>query len=208
MGAVDHRRAGIRVVPNPGQYLFARLEIDADRRFVQQQHRGTMNNSTGEVEKALHAAGECMHGILCPVAEAHLLQRPLAALLRVVARESLHTGEMPYVLCGAQRRVQRERLRHQPKRAPKPAPVGLWRLTIDQNTTAIGSKQSGKDRERGGLARAIGSQQPGNFTGPQRQADIVECETSTVTLRNLDRLEYRCLSRTHLSITPPSSSSA
>src|SRR5208282_342528 len=110
MGAVNYRRAGIRVVPNPRQYLFARLEIDADRWFVQQQHRGPMNNSIGEVEKALHAAGECMHRIVGPVAEAHLFQHTPAGLGRVVARESLHTGEMPYVLCCAKSRVERERL--------------------------------------------------------------------------------------------------
>ena len=156
-----------------------------------------MNNSTSEVEKALHPAGERMHGIVGAVDQTDLLQRPPAILLRIVTRESLHACEMPYVLRRAKRGIQRERLRHQPKHPSQSSRVALSRLTIDKNMTAIGFKYSSQNRQRRGLARAVGSEQGGNFTWPYCEADIVKRKPRAVTLRNLDRLEKWCLCRTH-----------
>ena len=99
-----------------------------------------MNNSTGQVEQALHPTGERMHRIAGAIAETDLLERPPAILLRIVAREPLHACEMPYVLRRAEGGIQRERLRHQPKHPSQSSRVARSRLTIDKNMTAIGFK--------------------------------------------------------------------
>src|SRR5208283_5534527 len=105
-----------------------------------------MNNSTGQVEQALHPAGECMHRIFGAIGETDFLERPPAILLRIVARDPLHACEMPYVLRRAERWVQRERLRHQSEHPSQSSRVTLSRLTIDKNMTAIGFKHSRKNR--------------------------------------------------------------
>src|SRR5258708_32944405 len=107
-----------------------------------------MNNSTGQVEQALHPTGERMHRIAGAIAETDLLERPPAILFRIVAREPLHACEMPYVLRSAKRGIQRERLRHQPKHPSQSSRVALSRLTIDNNITAIWFKQTSQDRQR------------------------------------------------------------
>src|SRR5580700_2309903 len=100
-----------------------------------------------------------MHRIAGAIAETDLLERPPAILVRIVAREPLHACEMPYVLLRAKRRIQRERLRHQPKHPSQSSRVAVSRLTIDKNMTAIGFNQGSQNRQRRGLARAVGSEQ-------------------------------------------------
>src|SRR5260370_22871131 len=115
-------------------------------------------------------------------------------------RESLHACEVPYVLCGAQCRIERERLRHQPEHPSESAAVALWRLAINKDPSAIRLQQSGKDRERGGLARAIGSEQPRNFPGLHRKTYVVERVASAIALRDLDSFEDWCFNHTHLAL--------
>jgi hypothetical protein len=54
--------------------------------------------------------------------------------------------------------------------------------SVYKDTTAVRSQQSGKDRQGGRFAGAVGSEQRGNFTGLHREADIVEREAIAVAL--------------------------
>src|ERR1700691_726838 len=152
-----------------------------------------MDNPTSQVQQPLHPTGERMHRIAGAIAETDLVERALAMLYCVVVGESLHACEMPYVLRRAKRGIQRERLRHQPQQPSQSSRVALSRLTIDKNMTAIGFKDSRKNRQRRGLARAVGSEQGGNFTWPYCEAYIIKRKPRAVTLRNLDGLEKWCL---------------
>src|SRR6266478_6440122 len=93
-----------------------------------------------------------MHRIAGPVAETDLFQHSRARIARVISRESLHMREMPYVLRGAEPRIERERLRHQPKHTSESAPVSHWRFPVYKDATMIGSKQRCEDRQRRRLA--------------------------------------------------------
>ncbi len=141
VSAVYHCRTSLRAAPNQSQDLLARLQIDADRRLIEHQHRGPMNDSAGEVETALHPARKRLHRVVGALPEPDFLQHPRTGLARRDARHALHPREVPNILRRAQTRVERERLRHQPEHAPECAWIGFRRLAIDQHAAAIGAHQ-------------------------------------------------------------------
>src|SRR5260370_24016878 len=114
-----------------------------------------------------------MHRIAGPVAETDLFQHSRARIARVISRESLHLREMPYVLRGAERRIERERLRHQPKHASESAPVSHWRFPVFNEGIMIWAEQMCRERERSLFASLVGSKQIGILAGPYRDTGIV-----------------------------------
>src|ERR1700733_6488321 len=64
MRAVEHRDTGISQSANRRQDAFAWRRIDADSRFVEEQHLWSMNHPAGEIEPPLHSARERPDGII------------------------------------------------------------------------------------------------------------------------------------------------
>src|SRR5436309_243044 len=63
-------------VADEGPHLIAALRIEAERRLVEKQHLGGVQQPAGDLEAAFHATGKCLHQIVAPVPQLeHLEQR-------------------------------------------------------------------------------------------------------------------------------------
>ena len=100
----------VQVVPDrrPG------LRVQADRGLVEEQHLRRVHQAAGDLEPALHAAGELHDDVGAAVGQRHHLQDLVDPALGVGAAQPVEVGVEPEVLLGGQLQVQGLLLEDQP----------------------------------------------------------------------------------------------
>ena len=130
----------------------AALRVDADRRLVEDQHVGIVDQRGGDVEAPLHAAAEELRLVAGAIGEADQLQRRVDALAQQRAGQAVERAEELEVGGGAEVLVDRELLRHDADAA-----LGVGRV--------LGQLERGSRRCR--RRPAAGRRRPGRTASPR-----------------------------------------
>ena len=139
------------------------LRIDADRRLVEEQHVGIMDERGRDVQAPLHAAAERARLVPGAIDQADEVQRGVDALVEQRARQAVERTEEAQVRCGAEVLVDREFLRHDAD-----ATLGVEAVfaqldaigaCADEHLAAVGADQSAEHRDRRRLAGTVWAEQ-------------------------------------------------
>ena len=93
------------------------------------------------------------------------------------------------ILIAAQRRIERDGLRHEAHPAAQREVSRRGCRAADAHGAGVGFAQGGEQREGGGFARAVGTEQADNFSGVDRYTDAVEDEARTEALAQTNRFK-------------------
>ena len=85
-----------------GPELVAGLRIEAERGLVEEQDFGRVQQAAGDLQAALHAAGELLHWIVAAVPELEQLEQPFDALLADLARDFVEDAVEVHVFVGGE----------------------------------------------------------------------------------------------------------
>src|SRR5690625_3790492 len=152
----------------------ARLRVDADRRLVEDEQLGPVEEPDADVEAALHAAGELLRRVLGAVGEPDELEHLGSALPQLGTAQAVQPAEEHEVLPGAELGVDRQVLRDEPELPlrcdlPRPHPP-----PTDAHLPRVGCEQPGDDGDRRRLARTVGPEQPVGLAGGDVEGHIVD----------------------------------
>ena len=100
------------------------LRIDADRRLVEHEQRGLVDEAAAEVQPPLHAAAEILGEIVGAVAKLRDAERRIDRCRERVAARAIQLAEVRQVLARREVLVDRELLGHEPDRASRGFAVG------------------------------------------------------------------------------------
>ena len=150
---------------NPG------LRVEADRRLVEEQHPRRVQQTAGDLQAALHAAGVGGHRAPPAIPEPdhleHLAQpRPERRLGHAV-----QVGVEAQVLLPRQVVVQRGVLEHQADVAAHGVPFGGDVVTRDPGGARSRVRQGAQDLDRGGLARPVRAEEAEGLSGGYLEVD-------------------------------------
>ena len=142
----------------------AGLGIDPDRRLVEDEELGAVKEADGDVEPALHASREFLGDVGCPIRQADHFEHLGDPALEGVSGHPVETAEERHVLGRRQVGVDGQVLGHQPDVGLGSNGSGGHHLTVDPHLSPVELEQPGDHRNRGGLAGAVGTQQPVSLT--------------------------------------------
>ncbi len=150
----------------------AALRIDAGSRLVEQNDARAMNDATGDVEAALHAAGELLDRLCGAIGEADSIQHPVDLAFESGAAKSLQTAKCQQVFARGQKRIERDFLGHD---AELGRCFAARERTIEQsNLSAIETNAAADGANERRLARAIRSEERQQLALGEREGCAVE----------------------------------
>ena len=160
----------------------ARAGIEAGGGLVEQQNGGMVEQSLGQFQAALHAAGESLGFLPGAVGEPDPAQHFLDARFQRCAAQAVEMALVPEIFGGGQLQVDALGLEDDADLAAQL--VGfLGRVkSHDDGPPAGGYHQGGKDAEQGGLAAAVGPEQAEEFGGADVERNAVQGSASVVAV--------------------------
>src|SRR5262249_31447650 len=171
VGRVEQRDAPRLEVSDHLVDALARLRIDADSRFVQQQEPGEMDRAGGHVQPPFHASREARGAIPLAVREAGPFQAAGDGLLEWRADESLIPAERPEILARRQQLVERDLLRNPAAQLGRGRVIRF--LAIDAKAARLRTDSANDGAHQRRLARAVGTEQAENLAGAHVETDAV-----------------------------------
>jgi len=150
------------------------LDVQADRRLVQQQDRRVGDQRGGDRHFLLHPAGVRPHALVPPLPQAQAGQQPLRPRPDLLPAQALQPPEVHQVLPRGQRPVHvpgpfqhRADLPHCIRALPPDV------VAVDPDRAGGGQDQPAGHLDRGGLARAVRPQQADHLPGRDGERDVV-----------------------------------
>ena len=151
----------------------ATLGIDPDGRLVEDQEQWFVQEADGDVEATLHAARVLLAAIVGAVGQPDGVEHDGDACVELGAAETLEATEQPQVLGGGEVRVDREILGYVSEAGLQFAGPVVQVEAYDLDGAGVATQQPAEHRDRGRLARAVGTQQPVGLARGDRERDIV-----------------------------------
>ncbi|CDN43449.1 hypothetical protein BN871_CZ_00200 [Paenibacillus sp. P22] len=173
MARVDDRAAGFVELLHRLQNVIPGLGIDADGRFVHDDQTRLVRDGAGDVQPALHAAGEGGRAAPGAVAEADEFERFFGPLLQQLAPQAVEAGEEGHVLVGGHVVVDGQVLRHDAQVRLGVAAMLAAVLAEDADLTRARLQQRGDHVDRRALARSVGAEEAEDFAFLHVQSHIV-----------------------------------
>jgi hypothetical protein len=149
----------------------ARAWVQPGGRLVQEQHPRPADQAGGHVQPPAHAARVGAQRAAAGVGEAEALQQLARALAGLAAGELQQPGDQHQVLVAGELLVHRRVLAREPDQRTDPLRLADHVEAAHARHAAVGAQQGGQDADRGGLARAVGPQQPADRPLPDREVD-------------------------------------
>ena len=131
-----------------------------------------MNDAAGDVEAALHAAGELLDRLCGAIGEADPIQHPVDLAFESGAAQSLQPAKRLQVFACGQKRIERDLLGHDAELRRR---FAAGERTIEQpNLSAIESNAAADGANERRLASAIRSQERQQLALGEREGRAVE----------------------------------
>ena len=162
----QHREVLPEVAPGAG--------IEAGGGFVEQQDAGMMQQSFGQFEAALHAAGESLDAFLGAIRQADAAEHFLNALFQGGPAQAVKMSLMPQILGGRELDVDALGLEDDADLAAQAAGSCAASQPMIGGAAAAGNHQRGENAKQRGLAAAIGPEQAEQFCGAHVEGDAVQ----------------------------------
>ena len=152
--------------------LLAALRVHTDGGLVQQHELRLVQHAAGEVQPALHAAGELLHHAGRALGEPGPLQRPRCTFVQFLPLEPVHAPERLQVLARIQQRVERVLLWNDAQFGARLA--GCEHMPEQRHRAAVQAHAAGDGADQRGLAGAIRPQQSQHLALAERERHAVE----------------------------------
>ncbi len=153
----------------------ARQRIDAGRRLVENEHVRLVHDGNGERQPLADAERQIGGKLVEIIGKSELLDEAGEALFRLLGRQMEQPCVQVEILPHGQLGVQRERLRHVADTPARFDVAGVGRRT-EQERFAFGRRQkTGEHLHGGGLAAAVGADEPEDLAALDVEADTVDC---------------------------------
>src|SRR5580692_1432277 len=125
-----------------------------------------MQQSLGQFNPALHAAGKCLDSFFGAISQAYALEDFLCAILERASMQAIEMSLMPEIFICCQFLVDAGRLKDHADLATETRGI-CRRVTSHDDGAASGRNHQGReDTKQGGLAAAIRSEQSKQFRRP------------------------------------------
>src|SRR5208283_4240314 len=151
------------------------LRVETDRRFVEEENLGPMQDAPREVELLLHAARVLLHPPVGGLLEVDPREHLVDPSFPIGAGDPVEVREVAKVLSRADAGVQAP-LAAEDQPHPRAQPVRIADHVVPEDERlALGRKEErGEDLRERGLAGAVGTEQPEDGTAFDRQVDPLE----------------------------------
>ncbi len=174
VSGVNH---GHPLVPEPGQAVedhLAGLGVDPDGGLVQKEEPGMVDQSGGEIGPPLHSAGADRDPNVGSGAEPHHLQPVGHPVVEGAAPEPVEPAEVGEVFPGRERRVEGDFLGDQAEMAAGLAGMPVQVDPTNRDFAPVRREQGAHERDGGGLAGPVGSQEPDDLPGGHVKVHVHE----------------------------------
>ncbi len=145
--------------------------VEARERLVEDQQLRVVDQRGRELDALLVAVRQLLELGLGAVGEAHPLEPVVRGGIRGLAAQAVLLGEVAELLGDPHARVQAALLGHVPEAQPR---VAVDRRTGPADLAAVRAGQAEDDAHRGGLAGAVGAEEPDDAARAGREAGPVE----------------------------------
>ena len=132
-----------------------------------------MQQARGEIQPTLHAAAVGLHQIVQAIRKAHQLHGVRDRLVECRAREVVERAEEPEVRPRRQLVVKREILGHQTDLPLLGIGVTFKAPTADEDFPLVRRHEAGNHGNRGGFARAVGTEQAHKLAAIHAERHVV-----------------------------------
>ncbi len=168
-------------------HLVARLRIEAGGRLVEEDEVGIVHQGAREHEASLHAAGELLDAAVGARFQRREFQQPRDARLHLRAAQPEIAPVDDQVLAHGEIRIEVVDLRHH-AHPDATLPRGLGNRESQQADAArVRAREPEQHAKRGGLARAVGTQQPVALAARDLQVDARHHLAPAIPLANAAR---------------------
>jgi hypothetical protein len=154
--------------------LVAAGKVEPGGRLVEEYHRRALYQRGGHVEAAAHPAGVGPHRPVGGAGELEALQQFVGPLPRLAAGQLREAPGQPEVLTAGQVGIDRRILAGEADPVADAVGVADHVVAEDLRVPAVGWEDGCQDPDRGGLAGAVGPEQPEHGTGRHLEVDAVE----------------------------------
>jgi hypothetical protein len=150
----------------------AQFHIHAGGGLVQHDHRWLVHQCLRHQHPALHATGELAHVGIGLVGQTEAVQQFVDPGIVVLDPEV--AGLEAQGLADIEEGVEHQFLRHDAQATARLREITLHVVPLHQHPPLAGARQTGQDADQGGLAGAIGSEQPEKLAFFDVEADVVK----------------------------------
>lgn len=165
-----------------GHKARARLDIQPDRRFIEDQDLGAADQCTGDLHPPPVPAIEAAHDLGSPPPETEAVKDPRDLLSGSGAPDATQPTVVGKIALHAEIRVEGRFLENQPQSAERPATVCNHIVSSDPDGAASWHEKASEARQQGGLAGAIGTEQSDERTLRHPEVDTVQHLAVAITV--------------------------
>src|SRR5664279_332086 len=152
----------------------SRSWLNAGRRLIQEQDRGTMQDSASEGQALLPTAGERGNQRPLATGESRHVNGKLNARGKFARRNAIDAAEKAQILFHREVAVEREFLRHVTDPLADSFRVECYVNTGDQCAACARAQQAAKDADDRRLAGSIGPEEAHDFSACDAETDVVD----------------------------------
>jgi hypothetical protein len=169
MGRQDDGDAVGLELPHRLPHALAQFHVDPGGGFVEEQDTRFVRQRLGDQHPPLHAARQLHHLRVALVPERQLPQHPLQ--IGVVARLAEEPAGKADGVDHPLERLERDVLRHEPDKRPRPAVVRADVVPADRHPPARGRHQPADGRDQRRLPRPVRAEEREKLALPDRQGN-------------------------------------
>jgi len=174
LGGQQHRGPAGDEPPDALPDLVAAARVQPGGGLVKEQHRRGQDEAGGQVEPPPHPARVLLDRLAAGVAEPEPLQQLVGAAAGGAGAQVVEAAEQDQVLPAAEDLVDGRVLAEQPDAVADLRGLADHVEAGDPGPAAVGPQQGGQDPHRGGLAGAVGAEQPADRALGDGQVEAVE----------------------------------
>src|SRR5438093_1089431 len=194
VGGEEHGHAlGGPEVAHVRPHLIAALRIEAERRLVEKQYLRRVQQPTGDLEAAFHAAGERLHQVIAPLVQfehpqQHFTPRP-PGVPRHVVQHPVDVHVLPRRELAVETRIMED----------DAEPLADFRRmhgdveSVELERARRRAQQGGEHLDGSGLAGAIRPQERENLPGSDVEGDVVDGQDGAERLDDMLDAEDRAI---------------
>ena len=159
--------------------------IEAGGGLIEQQHSGMMQQSFGQLDAALHAAGKSFDQFLAAIGQADAAEDFLNPVLQGGAAQTVEMSLMPEILVGGEFEVDALGLKDHADLATQTRRLARGIATHDGSAPRGRKHKSGKNAEECGLAAAVGAEQSEQFRRTHVEGNAIQSRAVAVAMHQV-----------------------
>jgi hypothetical protein len=171
------------------------LGIDADGGLVEEKDPGLVDDAGGEVEAALHAAAELLHGVFGAVGESGEIEDFGDAGFETGAGESLNASPIVEILGGAEVLVEGDLLGDDAEDFAGGAAVADDVVAENADGSGSGDEETADAADGSAFSGAVRTEKAEDFAGSGLEGDVVDGDEIAEDFAEVFNFDHRAALR-------------